>query len=322
MTEAHAVATSAELLRVATDISRDWARTGLSGGFLARHLDSGDELGFDLHRVLPLASVVKVPIALVVLDRIARGVLDPGRPVQLHPARRTPGPSGVSLFAHPTTVAVRDLVTLALTISDNAATDALLDLVSPAEVTEQLAAWGHRGLVVRHRIQELHDTVAGLPSTTSAYLMDLAILGTAPGGGHPIEQLDPARANAGDAAGLADLLADVWADRVADPRATAELRSALGHQLTRHRFAGELVSDLTTLRSKTGTFLNLRHEAGVCETAYGDRVVIVALTASSVSAVDQPEADAALGAAARAAVEALTTGRLERGEESSVVKTN
>ena len=315
MTEAHAVATSAELLRVATDISRDWARTGLSGGFLARHLDRGDELGFDLHRVLPLASVVKVPIALVVLDRIAGGVLDPGRPVQLHPARRTPGPSGVSLFAHPTTVAVRDLVTLALTISDNAATDALLDLVSPAEVTAQLAAWGHRGLVVRHRIQELHDTVAGLPSTTSAYLMELAILGTAPGGGHPIEQLDPARANAGDAAGLADLLADVWPSG-RRPRATAELRSALGHQLTRHRFAGELVSDLTTLRGKTGTFLNLRHEAGVCETAYGDRVVIVALTASSVSAVEQPEADAALGAATRAAVEALTTGRLVRGEES------
>ena len=142
--------------------------------------------------------------------------------------------------------------------------------------------------------------------------MELAIRGTAPGGGHPIEQLDPARANAGDAAGLADLLADVWADRVADPRATAELRSALGHQLTRHRFAGELVSDLTTLRSKTGTFLNLRHEAGVCETAYGDRVVIVALTASSVNAVEQPEADAAIGAAARAAVEALTAGRLVR----------
>lgn len=313
MTGAAVAGTSAELVRVAADIARDWRRSGLTGGFLARHLASGSELGFDVHHVLPLASVVKVPIALVVLDRIARGVLDPARPVELDPAHRTPGPSGLSLFTHPATVAVRDLVTLSLSVSDNAATDALLGLVTPAEITEQLATWGHRGLVVRHRIKELHDTVASLPDATAAYLMELAIRGGTPGGGHPIAQLDPARANAGDAAGLAALLADVWADRIADPRATAELRGALGHQLTRHRFAGELVSDLTTLRSKTGTFLHLRHEAGVCRTADGDSVVVVALTTSSVNAAEQPEADAAIGAAARAAVEGLVDDRYLSG---------
>lgn len=313
MTGAAVAGTSAELVRVAADIARDWRRSGLTGGFLARHLASGSELGFDVHRVLPLASVVKVPIALVVLDRISRGVLDPGCAVELDPVLRTPGPSGLSLFTHPATVAVRDLVTLSLSVSDNAATDALLGLVTPAEITEQLATWGHRGLVVRHRIKELHDTVASLPDATAAYLMELAIRGGTPGGGHPIAQLDPARANAGDAAGLAALLADVWADRIADPRATAELRGALGHQLTRHRFAGELVSDLTTLRSKTGTFLHLRHEAGVCRTADGDSVVVVALTTSSVNAAEQPEADAAIGAAARAAVEALVDDRYLSG---------
>jgi beta-lactamase class A len=186
MTDTEVVGTSAELLRVAGDIRRDWAHSGLSGGFVARHLDRGDGLGFEPHRVLPLASLVKVPIALVVLDRIARGVLDPGHPVQLDPTRRTPGPSGVSLFCHPATVAVRDLVTLALSVSDNAAADALLELVPPAEVTAQLSAWGHHGLVVRHPIKELHDTVASLPNTTSAYLMELAIRGATPGGGHPI----------------------------------------------------------------------------------------------------------------------------------------
>ncbi|GAA3700655.1 serine hydrolase [Microlunatus aurantiacus] len=314
MTGAAVAGTSGALVRVAADIAQDWRRSGLAGGFVARHLDSGSELGFDVHRVLPLASVVKVPIALVVLDRISRGVLDPGCAVELDPVLRTPGPSGLSLFAHPATVAVRDLVTMSLSVSDNAATDALLGLVTPTEVTEQLAAWGHRGLVVRHRIKELHDTVASLPEASSAYLMELAIRGGTPGGGHPIAQLDPARANAGDAAGLAALLADVWTDRIADPRATAELRVALGHQLTRHRFAGELVSDLTTLRSKTGTFLHLRHEAGVCQTSDGDRVVVVALTTSSVNAAEQPEADAAIGAAARAAVEALVDDRYLSGQ--------
>ena len=93
MTGAAVSGASGALVRVAADIAQDWRRSGLAGGFVARHLDSGSELGFDVHRVLPLASVVKVPIALVVLDRIARGVLDPGCAVELDPVLRTPVPA-------------------------------------------------------------------------------------------------------------------------------------------------------------------------------------------------------------------------------------
>ena len=128
-------------------------------------------------------------------------VLDPGCPVELHPARRTPGQSGVSLFAHPTTVAVRDLVTLSLTVSDNAATDALVNLVSPPRSPSSwppgvIAAWwcvtGSRSCTARWRPAQ-HDL--GVPDGARHPRHHA-------GGGHPIEQLDPARANAGDVADL------------------------------------------------------------------------------------------------------------------------
>jgi beta-lactamase class A len=79
----------------------------------------------------------------------------------------------------------------------------------------------------------------------------------------------------------------------------------------RHRLAVELVSDEVRVRSKTGTFLDLRHEAGVVErgtgdaTGRGERIAVAVLTRSSVPAAVQMEADLAIGHAARLAVEAL-----------------
>jgi len=81
------VAGDGALLEVAETIAADWAALGMRGSFLARRLDTGDQLGFDVETPVPLASVVKVPLALVVLDRIAAG-----RPARRGAARdRGPG---------------------------------------------------------------------------------------------------------------------------------------------------------------------------------------------------------------------------------------
>lgn len=100
----------------------------------------------------------------------------------------------------------------------------------------------------------------------------------------------------------------MWSDDVARPSACARLRSALGRQLIRHRLAVELASDDVRIRSKTGTFLDLRHEVGVVEFG-GDRsqqVVVAALTRSTVPAAVQMEAEFAIGHAARLVVQALS----------------
>lgn len=291
---------------VATDVEHEWRRAGLTGGFLARHLGTSQQLGFGVDRVLPLASVVKVPLALVVLEEIATGRLDGASEVRLDPGERTPGPTGLSLFAHPCSVAVEDLVTMSLAVSDNAATDALLALVPPDLVTTRLRRWGWHDLTVRHPLHELYTAVGRLPERTRSDLRELAVSAATQGGGHVVPQLDVAHANAGSAAVLVELLTAVWADRVGAPGVAARLRAGMGYQLVSPRLGAELVSDLTTVRSKTGSFLNLRHEIGVVTTAEGDQVAVAALTVSSVPAEQQPEADATIAAGARMAVEALT----------------
>jgi len=299
-------------LGVAQAVQTDWEAAGLSGAFLARRIDvrrpdgPAVELGFDPDRPMPLASLVKLPLALAVLDAAHGGELGPlgeAEPVRVEPGRVTRGRSGVGAFRHPATVALGDLVTSALTVSDNGAADLLLDRVPPAQVSAALAAWGLGGIVCRHRLGELHEATARV-ATDEATALELAVRAATEGGGHAIDMLDVAAANVGTARALTDLLGAVWSDTVATPQVCARVREAMGDQLTSHRFAPELRTDAVRVSTKTGTFLNLRHDAGVVETA-GAVIVVVALTESRVPVLADPGADAAIGRAARSAVETL-----------------
>ncbi|MFY0408214.1 serine hydrolase [Solicola sp. PLA-1-18] len=296
----------AAAMAVAHDVAARWEDAGLGGALLARNVDTGEELGFDVGRSMPLASLVKLPLALVVLDAVDRGLLRDGQPVELDPGARTPGSTGLGAFSHPCTVALGDLVGLAVTLSDNAAADALFDLVPPGEVSAALDRWGLPDVRVRHRMADLH-AAADAVADDSLMALELAVRATTEGGGHVISMLDVARANCGTARAVADLVQRVWTDEVATPTACARLRALMGRQLTSRRMAVELASDTVTVSSKTGTFLNVRHEAAMVETALGDRVVVVALTESSVPAMVSPETDLAIGHAGRAALRALRT---------------
>ena len=105
---------------------------GLRGSFLVRDLRTGREIGIDPDRAHPVASLIKVPLAAVTLERIRRGELDGATPITVPPGRiSTPGPTGITRFRHPAQIAVDDLLYLALAISDNAAADALFSLTPP-----------------------------------------------------------------------------------------------------------------------------------------------------------------------------------------------
>ncbi|WP_129305092.1 serine hydrolase [Streptomyces sp. L2] len=298
------VAGDVALLDVAEAVAADWSALGVRGSFLARHIDTGEHLGFDVDEVIPLASVVKVPLALVVLDRIARGELDAARPVTVDPAGSSVGPTGLAAFRHPATVAVGDLLLMMLSVSDNAAADALFDLVPVAEVDARLRDLGCEGLRVRHRMNHMYECAAGAAGDDFSLALELAVSDER-AGRHTIETLDPAHANTGSAAALVDLVERVWRDEVSRPEATAELRRLMGHQVFTQRLAGELRADTLRVSGKTGTFLHLRHEVGVVEAASGDRVALAALTRADRRAGLAPDIDLAIAAAARRAFEAL-----------------
>jgi beta-lactamase class A len=299
------VGDSAAGIELAAQVHQEWTESGGTGSLLARHLGTGEEIGFSADVVLPLASLVKVPVALVVCEEIVAGRLRSDVTVTLGGPGTTPGPGGVSAFRHPATIALADLLYLMLAQSDNAAADAVIDLVGLDVIRERLADWDCGGLTVRHRMRALYDSVAMLANDDLGLALELAIRGTTEAGTHPLQVLDVGEANAGTARGLVDLLERVWLDRISTPRATAELRRLMNLQLYQHRLQAELAVDGIRLSTKTATFLNLRHEVGVVETDSGDVIAIAAMTASRVRAFRQPELDYLIGSTARRCVDLL-----------------
>ncbi|GAB2964498.1 serine hydrolase [Streptomyces heilongjiangensis] len=301
---------SAGTERLLGELRRDLADGGLRGSFLVRDLETGEEIGIDPDVPFPVASLVKVPLALATLERMRRGELDGADAIEIPPGRMTtPGPTGLSRFRHPARIAVDDLLYLSTSMSDSHAADALFDLTPPSAVEAFLTRWGLSGLSVRHTMRELTETPVerfGSADTHLAYA--LAVDAGTRGRGHRVPQLDVSHANSGTARACVDLLQAVWRSRqdppgtdapVIHPEVAARVRDLMADNVVRHRLAPDFATDASTWSSKTGTLLNLRHEAGVVEHADGRSYAVAALTESRVAARVQPGADALMGQVAR-----------------------
>lgn len=288
--------------RVIHDVKEQLTSAGLRANIVVRDLDNRREISTSADSAMPLASVVKVPIALAVLNRINDGTLDGAQTLTIRPDRFAgEGPTGASRFRHPAQIALEDLLMLSVSFSDNTATDALLDVVSPGEVHEDLQGLGLRDITIRHRLDALVQTpLESLPAADAHLAYDLARTSPSRGEGHRIWQLDVSRANTGTVGGLIDLMQEIWRPVHIDPTVASRLRSLMAGNIIRHRLAPDFASDAMTWSSKTGTLLHLRHEIGVVDHTDGQSIAVAVLSESSNPAAAQPAAEAELGAAARA----------------------
>ncbi|WP_218054089.1 serine hydrolase [Microbacterium sp. 3J1] len=275
---------------------------GLTGSILVRDLASGVEVGINPDDSFPMASLVKLPLAGALLSAADNGVLDLGATVRLDPATATPGPTGLCRFRYPTTVAVADLLYLAIAISDDTAADSLFSVVPPSSVRAWLDSLDIRSeLFIRHPISDIYRSIADRVNPADMEVLHRLIVDAAMSGSDsPLPQLNRRHANNGSARGFVDLLGALWsADSAISATTRSAVRELLGLNVFRHRLAPEFTSERMRWFSKTGSFMNLRHEVGVVEHASGRVIAVAVLTRSSVPAIAQPAAEAAMGRAAR-----------------------
>jgi beta-lactamase class A len=273
---------------------------GLSGSFLVRDLATGREIGIDPDHQYPVASLVKVPLALAVLERIRTGDLDGATPIDVPPGRPETGDVGLGRFRHPSRVAVHDLLYLSLAISDNAAADALFGLVPPTEVTNALRETGIDGITVRQPMRDPDESPSDRLGPDNVHLAQTLAIGAKTAGlGHELSQLDVSRANMGSARAYVDLLEALWTTSAVPAETAKGVRQLMRANIHRQRLGPDFASDASIWSSKTGTMLNLRHEVGVVEHEDAGRYAVAALTESSVPASAQPAAEALMGKVAR-----------------------
>jgi beta-lactamase class A len=113
-------------------------------GYAVHNLDTGERLSLRGDDTFPTASLIKVPILVTVYDLIARGQLSLDDELTVLKIDHVPG-SGILQFLHPgLTITVRDAAWLMITISDNTATNLLLDRIIIRRVWEKMDSLGLR----------------------------------------------------------------------------------------------------------------------------------------------------------------------------------
>lgn len=125
-------------------------------GCCVRDLATGEEIGARQDEMFPMASVCKVPILATAYRLVDAGKLDLTERVELTDARRCFGSGLLNFFDGGLNPSLRDLLHLMIIVSDNAATDIILERVGgPAAVTAAMRELGIDAIRVDRTIREL-----------------------------------------------------------------------------------------------------------------------------------------------------------------------
>ncbi|MFG3301574.1 serine hydrolase [Micromonospora chersina] len=221
-------------------------------GAMVRRLDDGRTLSTEPDLVLPLASVGKVLLLGEVARRLADRTLEAGQPVELLDADREVGGTGLLGQLSPRWWTVADLATAVATVSDNAATNALLRLVTLDAVRDLARGAGLRDTTVHDRIRA--ERGPGVPETFAT----------------------------GTARELCAFLADVAQGTWQSPQACELLRGWLAGNTDRTMVADSIghdpwSGDGVRVENKTGTDTGVRADTGIVS---GRHTVVYAVIAA------------------------------------------
>ncbi|MCW3814053.1 class A beta-lactamase-related serine hydrolase [Micromonospora sp. DR5-3] len=221
-------------------------------GAMVRRLEDGHCLSVEPDLVLPLASVGKVLLLGEVAQRLADGTLAADQPVQLRDDDRDVGGTGLLGRLSPPCWTVADLATAVAAVSDNAATNALLRLVTLDAVQQAARRAGLRDTTVHDRIRA--ERGPGVPETFAT----------------------------GTARELCAFLAQVATGTWRSPQACRLLRGWLAGNTDRAMVADSVghdqwSSDGVRVENKTGTDTGVRADVGIVS---GRHTVVYAVIAA------------------------------------------
>jgi beta-lactamase class A len=129
-------------------------------GYTVHNLDTGERLERRGDEPFPTASLIKVPILVALYDRVEKGEIALADPIRVTRVDKVPG-SGQLQFLHDNVeITVGDAARLMTTISDNTATNLLLDKVPMRKVWEKMEALGLPRTKVHSRTFQRFTSVA------------------------------------------------------------------------------------------------------------------------------------------------------------------
>ncbi|MEV0528839.1 serine hydrolase [Streptomyces sp. NPDC050439] len=273
-------------------------------GFVhVRDIDTGVEFGRRADDRVVLASVFKIPIALEYARQAAAGLLDPAARHTVAAVYRTGG-SATGGCAYDVDMSIRDLAFMMMTISDNAATDLLLDIVGTDRVRALLDGLGCPEFGVSS-CRALDDDIRRELGLAPGSSIDAQLAGVSAERLMALGVNDPARSPSSTPREVTALLAGIWRDEAGPDPACAEVRDLMSRQVWQHRLVSGFPENGVRIAGKTGTDFAIRNEAGVVQYPDGKRYAVGVFLRSKRPTDRQPRADRAIGRTARAVIDHL-----------------
>lgn len=276
---------------------------GVAGYLHAVDIDSGREFGHHPDVPVAMASVVKVLFALEFGRQVSAGQLDPGDRVRTRPTDRLGG-TGIAGCQDDVELSLRDLVWFMMTVSDNTAADLLLDRIGTDNVRSLVGELGLTATRIVGGPRDLLALMADDLAATEPTALARRLADDDPTTLAGLRAYDPAHTNATTARDLTRLLSRIWQDTAGPPDACQATRRSMRHQVNWHRITAAM-PETAEVAAKSGSMPGLRHEVAVVTFPDGGRYAVAVLTTGPRTRRRGPEVDAAIGAAARIAIDRL-----------------
>ncbi len=139
---------------------------GLAGviGIGVKSMWDGSTIILQPDRPFPMASVFKIPVLIELVLQAEEGRLGLDETVTVAETLKSPGSGVLKELTSPPTLSLADLAMLMIIISDNTATDVLVNRVGAASINRRLASWGFEVTRVVMTCRQLLFEIAGRPS--------------------------------------------------------------------------------------------------------------------------------------------------------------
>jgi beta-lactamase class A len=288
---------SREILELASGV-------GVEVHLHARDVEGSGGVGIGEDTPVVTASVFKVPVAVALARLGQAGILDLAEEITIAPGTGPASPFGLATFRYPARLSLHDLGLLMIGVSDNVATDLVMQKVGQPAIDALIAELGLTVTAVPQTCQELLDTISDdlevdyddNERTLASYPMSRI---------RALSALQPEHTCRTTAEEMTRLLAMIWRDEAGAPEACADVRRWMGLQVWPHRLRSGFPDDDVAISGKTGTLPTVRNEVGVVEYGDGHRYAVAVFTVADDLRARVPKRDRFIGDAATLAVEFL-----------------
>ena len=253
------------------------------------HLENGDEIYLDADESFPMASVLKIPVLVDAARQMDAGkfTLDDRWPLTVD--EKNLGSGVLTFFDDNLLPTVRDLLTLMIIISDNTATDMVINRLGKEKIVASMRALGLQNIHLPLTIRQIFESI--LPSADpmqDPYERALAAKDFTPPENAAGFSKGPDN-NVSTPRDMTKLLELIYTGHAASREATDEILLILLKQTLNDRLPRFLPPG-TRVAHKTGTLGGIRNDAGII---YVDDEQHVAVTVFSEWDSDAVEGDVA-----------------------------